>query len=241
MKILAVDTSTSSCSVAIAEDEALLAETTLVSSETHSRHLVRLIETIISGAGLSLDRIEAFAVARGPGSFTGLRIGIGTVKGLAVAGDCPVVGVSTLAALAWQVGPTDHVICPIIDARRSEVYAATYRCEPSGPVPVDAEQVTTIDSLLATLELPAVFIGSGAIAYRRQIAEKAGRRALFAAAGLNIGRAAAIAALGARRLLSGEADDTETLVPTYLRKSDAELKLAQTKSVPVDGERPQPM
>lgn len=230
MKILAVDTATRSCSVAIADGEALLAETTLDSSETHSRHLVRLIETLVGDSGLCLDRIEAFAVARGPGSFTGLRIGIGTVKGLAVAGGCPVVGVSTLAALAWQVGPTDHAICPIIDARRSEVYAATFRWDANGPVPTDAERVTTIDSLLATLALPAVFIGNGAAAYRRQIAEKAGHLALFAAAGLNTGRAAAIAALAARRLSAGEADDVETLVPTYLRKSDAELKMAAIES-----------
>ena len=121
MRVLAVDTATYSCSVAITDGDRLLSETTLVSGETHSRHLASLIEALTQTAGLSLEQMEGFAVSRGPGSFTGLRIGISTVKGLAVAGNRPMVGVSTLAALAWQVGPTDHLICPMIDARRDEV------------------------------------------------------------------------------------------------------------------------
>ena len=135
MRVLAVDTATSSCSVAIVDGEELVSEITLISGETHSRHLSSLIEALTRTAGLALEQIEGFAVTRGPGSFTGLRIGIGTVKGLAVAGNRPMAGVSTLAALAWQVGPTDHTICPMVDARRNEVYAAFYRWHPDGPTP----------------------------------------------------------------------------------------------------------
>ena len=229
MKVLAVDTATASCSVAIADGDELLAEMTLVSGETHSRHLARLIETLVRTTGLSLDRIEGFGVSRGPGSFTGLRIGISTVKGLAVAGNLPVAGVSTLAALAWQIGPTDHVICPMIDARRNEVYAALYRWGPDGPLPVSGERVAPAETVLAAITGPCVFVGSGAVAYRRQIIETSGSRALFVPSGLNWIRAAAIAVLGARRLSAGDADDVERLVPTYLRKSDAELQHADTK------------
>ena len=230
MKVLAVDTATNSCSVAIADGDRLLAEMTLVSGETHSRHLMRLIETLVHSAGLPLDRIEGFAVARGPGSFTGLRIGLSTVKGLAVDGNRPTVGVSTLAALSWQVGPTENLICPMIDARRNEVYAAFYRYHPDGPLPVDSERVADPESIVARLERPCVFIGSGAAVYRSRIIAKIGRRAQFAPPGLNPIRAAAVAILGARRLADGEADDVELLVPTYLRRSDAEKSLAGARN-----------
>jgi tRNA threonylcarbamoyladenosine biosynthesis protein TsaB len=228
MRVLAVDTATKSCSVAIAEGEELLAEMTLVSGETHSRHLARLIETLVRNAGHSLDRIEGFAVARGPGSFTGLRIGISTVKGLAVAGNRPVVGVSTLAALAWQTGPTDHLICPMIDARRKEIYAALYRWGPDAPALVSGEQVATPKAVVAAIEQPCIFVGNGASAYRPLIGETARCRAVFVPAALNSIRAATIAMLGARRLCAGQPDDVERLVPTYLRRSDAEIKRADT-------------
>jgi tRNA threonylcarbamoyladenosine biosynthesis protein TsaB len=227
MRVLAVDTATKSCSVAIAEE--LLAEMTLVSGETHSRHLARLIETLVRSADLSLDRIEGFAVARGPGSFTGLRIGISTVKGLAVAGNRPVAGVSTLAALAWQIGPTDHLICPMIDAHRKEVYAALYRWGADAPAPVSGEQVATPKAVVAAIDEPCIFVGSGASVYRHLIGETAGRQAVFVPAERNAIRAATIAMLGARRLVGGHADDVERLVPTYLRKSDAEIKRADAK------------
>ena len=230
MRVLAVDTATSSCSVAIADGDRLLSETTLVSGETHSRHLTSLIEALTQTAGLSLDQMEGFAVSRGPGSFTGLRIGISTVKGLAVAGNRPMVGVSTLAALAWQVGPTDHMICPMIDARRNEVYAACYRWHPDGPEPVSAEQVAAPEKILATIEQPCTFIGTGAIAYRSRIVDTAGHRALLVPPSLNLIRAASVAVLGARRLSAGASDDIERFVPTYLRRSDAELQRSAAKS-----------
>jgi tRNA threonylcarbamoyladenosine biosynthesis protein TsaB len=229
MRVLAVDTATSSCSVAITDDDQLLSEITLVSGETHSRHLASLIEVLMQTAGLALEQIEGFAVTRGPGSFTGLRIGISTVKGLAVAGDRPMAGVSTLEALAWQVGPTDHMICPMIDARRSEVYAAFYRWHPDGPASVSAERVAAPETVLAAIEQPCTFIGSGAAAYRDRIVASIGPRALFVPASLNSIRAAAVAVLGARRLSAGDSDDIERFVPTYLRKSDAELQRAAPK------------
>ena len=236
MKVLAVDTATTSCSVAITDGDKLLSEMTLVSGETHSRHLATLIDTLVRTAGLSLESIEAFAVSRGPGSFTGLRIGISTVKGLAVAGNRPMAGVSTLAALAWQVGPTDRLICPMIDARRQQVYAGLYRWDPEGPVPVAGEQVAEPESFPEAIKQACIFIGSGAVAYRNRILEAAGQRALFVPAGLNAIRAAAVAMLGARRLSAGESDDVERFVPTYLRKSDAELQRADARQIlPQDG------
>ncbi len=115
MKILAVDTATKGCSVAVTENSILLTELTLVSSRTHSKHLMGMIETAFSMSGLTVNDIDGFAVTKGPGSFTGLRIGISAIKGLASAAGKPVAGVSTLDSLAFQF-PSDypHLICPLL-------------------------------------------------------------------------------------------------------------------------------
>lgn len=126
MKILAVDTATKSCSVALTEDDAVLAETTTHSGQTHSRHLLNIVDAVIARAGLTLNQIDGFAVSIGPGSFTGLRIGISTVKGLAYGRGRPVVGVSSLEALSRQCPQTPQQICAMIDARKQEVYFCFY-------------------------------------------------------------------------------------------------------------------
>ncbi|MEE8553621.1 MAG: tRNA (adenosine(37)-N6)-threonylcarbamoyltransferase complex dimerization subunit type 1 TsaB, partial [Desulfobacterales bacterium] len=127
MKILAVDTATKSCSVAIVDNESLLAEVTIVREQTHSKHLMEMINTVTGLSGLTVSELDGFAVTRGPGTFTGVRIGISSVKGLAVASDKPVVGVSSLDVLAMQASLSSYLICPLLDARRGEVYCARYR------------------------------------------------------------------------------------------------------------------
>ena len=127
MKILAVDTATRSCSAAVIDGEALLAETTNTSNQTHSRHLLDTIDAVIEQAGLEITELDGFAVSNGPGSFTGLRIGIASIKGLAFSLGKPVVGVSSLDALAWQCAQSAYLICPLLDARKKEVYACRYR------------------------------------------------------------------------------------------------------------------
>ena len=126
MILLAADTASRSCGVAVVEDGAVLAEINDVSGQTHSRHLMAMVDRVLSMSVGGLDRVDGFAVTRGPGSFTGLRIGISTLKGLAEATGKPLVGVSSLEALAWQVFPAERLIVPMLDARRKEVYAARY-------------------------------------------------------------------------------------------------------------------
>lgn len=223
MKILAVDTATTSCSVAVADDEDLLAEMTIDNDQTHSKHLTDLIRQVIGLAGISLSEIDGFAVTKGPGSFTGLRIGMSTVKGLAVASGRPVVGVPTLESLAMQSGIFNLLVCPMIDARRGEVYFASYRFGLHRLYAQHKEQVVLPQNILSELQEPCVFIGNGAIVYRHNIIDKLGDQAYFASSGQHIIRGATVAMLGLSRIATGEIDEIESLVPNYLRKSDAEL------------------
>ena len=223
MKILAVDTATTSCSVAVADDEDLLSEMTIDNDQTHSKHLTVLIQEVIRLAGISLSEIDGFAVTKGPGSFTGLRIGMSTVKGLAVASGRPVVGVSTLETLAMQSGSPDLLVCPLIDARRGEVYFAGYRFEQDRLFEQHEPQAVLPQKILSELQQLSVFIGNGAILYRQNIIDNLGDQAYFAPSGQHIIRAATVAMLGHKRFADGDVDEIESLVPMYLRKSDAEL------------------
>ena len=127
MKLLAIDTATDSCSVAIIEDDTLRSELTAMPGQTHSKHLMPFIASVLDAAALKLTALDGFAVSLGPGSFTGVRIGISTVKGLAFSLGKPVVGISSLAALAWQCNESSGLICPMIDARKKQVYCGRYR------------------------------------------------------------------------------------------------------------------
>ena len=129
MLILAVEASAKSASVALAEDEKLIAQYSQCSGLTHSRTLLPMIEDLLKNTEKRLSDIELFAVSHGPGSFTGIRIGVSTVKGLAWAGEKPCVGVSTLEAMAWHGILFDGIICPVMDARRSQVYNALFKSE----------------------------------------------------------------------------------------------------------------
>jgi len=124
MRILAVDTATKSCSVAIVEKESIIAETTLFIEQTHSKHLMKMIDTALNLSGLTVSELDGFAVTRGPGSFTGLRIGISSIKGFAMASGKPVVGVSSLDSLAMQCCFSPYLVSPLLDARKGEVYYA---------------------------------------------------------------------------------------------------------------------
>lgn len=223
MKILAVDTATGSCSVAVAVDGELLAEITLVRNETHSRHLTGLIRQVVQVAGVTLSEIDGLAVTRGPGSFTGLRIGISTIKGLAAASGRPLVGISSLETLAQQGSAGEHPVCSMIDARRGEVYVARYRKKNCLLSLEENEQALPPDMALRSIEGTCVFVGNGSVVYRRIIMDLMGERAHFASATQHIIRAATVAQLAWRRFDAGDTDDLTRFVPTYLRKSDAEM------------------
>ncbi len=225
MKILAIDTATLSCSVALVNDDRLLAENTLVNAQTHSKHIMVLIQQVLDMSGVSVSEVDGFAATHGPGTFTGLRIGMSTVKGLAEAGDKPIVGVSSLAALAWQADPS-RLICPLIDARRSEVYFAHYRFKDGKLKEVIPETVGPVEEAIRNICSPCCFIGSGALLYDDFIREHIGGLAVFASGFQNTIRASTVAHLSRERLTNYDpARDQDCFLPRYLRLSDAEINL----------------
>ena len=225
MRILAVDTATTSCSVAIVDQTSLLLEFTIDREETHSKHLMDMIKEALRMSGLNFYDLDGFAVTRGPGSFTGLRIGISTIKGLAAASEKPVVGVSSLETLALQVSYSRDLICPILDARKGEVYFSRYKFIGGHLKKQTKERVATPDKAVDDLNESCLFVGNGALLYKEMILESMGEFASFAPTTQNTIRASTIAYLSMAKFENNDTDDIKKILPHYIRKSDAELNL----------------
>ncbi len=225
MKILAIDTSTPTGSVAVVDDDHLLAEINSGMARTHARQVLPMVDMALKLSASELADVGLLAVVKGPGTFTGLRIGAAVVKGLASVCGKPIAGVSALEALAWQAGLKDFLVCSLIDARRGDVYAALYTCSDGRLSQVFPETVAPPDQVLAAITAPCLLVGSGALVYRELIRARLGRHAHFAPAGQHTIHASTVARLGFLALHEGRVDNAASLTPTYLRKTDAELKL----------------
>lgn len=223
MRILALDTTGDGCSVAVTENRGLVAEINFNKKETHSRHLMGIIDDVLKMASLTVRDMDGFAVSRGPGSFTGLRIGLSTIKGLAFVTDKPLVGVSSLEALAMGVTCPDLPICALIDARKNEVYMACYRVERGRLVTEIPAVAVGADALCETIRTRTVFVGTGLGVFGETIKEKLGDLAVFMPPSFHSIRASHVAELSFERFDSATTDSTELLTPHYIRKSDAEL------------------
>ena len=223
MKILALDTATQSCSVAVIDDNIVTAEITGCSKQTHSRHLMDMINSALKMSGFNIKNIDGFAVTQGPGSFTGLRIGISTVKGLALGLSRPLIGVSNLKVLASRFYHSPYLICAMIDARKSEVYCAKYRFEKGVLIEKTKEQVTSPEHAVADINEQCNFVGNGSEIYKNLISDILGSKACFSPAHTNIVRASDVAILALGRFKQDDYDTIAGLVPSYIRKSDAEL------------------
>jgi tRNA threonylcarbamoyladenosine biosynthesis protein TsaB len=226
MRILSVDTASKSCSVGIVEDSYLLAELTIIPGTTHSRHLMALIQKAIDLSGMKISDMDGYAVTKGPGSFTGLRIGISSVKGLAAVTGKPVVGVSSLDALASQAIAPSHLVCPLLDARKGEVYFSYYKVDCDVLKKQRGEAAQTPEEAIEGIHEPCIFIGDGAQHYERTIAKKMGSLASFAPSHLNVIRAFSVANIALGRFKRAETEDAASIRPRYIRKSDAEIKIA---------------
>jgi tRNA threonylcarbamoyladenosine biosynthesis protein TsaB len=176
---------------------------------------------------MELYGLDGLAVCVGPGSFTGLRIGVSTVKGLAFATAKPVAGVSSLEALAQACLPWPHLICAMLDARKGEVYAARYRARDGHLEREGHEVVLSIEDALGGIHEACLFVGDGASRYRETIGVRLGPLALFPAPGQDIIRASTVAALAQVQFARKQIADLDRLVPCYVRHSDVELKLGQ--------------
>jgi tRNA threonylcarbamoyladenosine biosynthesis protein TsaB len=221
--LLTVDTATAAGSVALSRGETLLGEVLLNVPATHTDRLLLTVRQLLGDAGVTPAQLDAFAVVLGPGSFTGLRVGVATVKGLALAADRPVAGVSTLQTLALQFPCARHPVCTLLDARKQEVYAGLFGWAGGWPAPLRPEAVLPPERLLASLEGEVLFAGDGAAVYRTLIVRRLGARAHFAPWPLQPPRAAAAAALGLAALRRGETIPLAQLAPHYIRPSEAEL------------------
>lgn len=221
MIILAIDTASRSCSVAVMDGEAVLAEINDVSGQTHSRHLMTMVDRALSASGARLGEIDGVAVTRGPGSFTGLRIGISAAKGLAEAAGKPLVGVSSLQALAWQIVQAEAIIIPMLDARRKEVYTARYRRDGQGLKMIAAEQAISPEVAVRDIDGPCTLIGDGAVTYAERLRAILGDHMQMALPFQHIIRASTVAFLAHVQLIA-DRDERLTLVPHYIRKSYVE-------------------
>lgn len=220
MLILAFESSARAASVALVEDGRLISQYSQCSGLTHSRTLLPMAEDMLKNAELSLDKVDLFAVAHGPGSFTGIRIGVSTVKGLAWAADKPCVGVSTLEAMAWHGLAAGGLVCPVMDARRSQVYNALFQVENGRPVRLCEDRPIALSQLaeeLRTLNAPAFLIGDGAELAEKYLREQA-IPCTVAPENLRWQSAWGVA-MAAMDKTPGNAD---ALLPVYLRLSQAE-------------------
>ncbi|MBW2661412.1 MAG: tRNA (adenosine(37)-N6)-threonylcarbamoyltransferase complex dimerization subunit type 1 TsaB [Deltaproteobacteria bacterium] len=184
---------------------------------------MEMINTVIGLSGITISDLDGFAVTRGPGSFTGLRIGISAIKGLALANSKPVIGVSSLDALAMQNSFSPYLICPFLDARRGEVYFSRYRIE-SGILKKEIdEDVLPPAQAVSDINESCIFVGDGALVYKKIIIDSMGDKAYFILPGQNIIRASTIACISMDRFKKNDIDDIGMFVPRYIRKSYAEL------------------
>ena len=225
MKILGMDSSGLVASVAIVENDILVAEYTVNHKKTHSQTLLPMLEEVAKMAELDLESIDAIAVAAGPGSFTGLRIGVATVKALGLALDKPVVSVPTCHGLAFNIWGTDKLVCPILDARRNQVYTGVYEFIDGKLQIVRDQDAMGIDELveyLKTLNRKVVFVGDGIPVYGDYIRENMPDSCEFAPAGFNRQRASSVAAYGLKLFEEGKFENADDHKPIYLRKSQAE-------------------
>lgn len=234
MRLLAIETSTVTGAVALLETGRVVAESRVSIAVTHGERLMAAIDGVLRSARWELADVQAFAVALGPGSFTGLRIGLSTVKGLAFATGKPVVGVPTLDALAWRLPYCAYPVCPVLDARKNEVYAALYRTREGWLELLEAPRAvppaTLAEELRDATEGPLVFVGDAVLPFGTVFVEVLGPRALLAPADLRLPSAVTVGELGASALARGEPADPADLVPLYVRPSEAELARERRQS-----------
>jgi tRNA threonylcarbamoyladenosine biosynthesis protein TsaB len=231
MKILSVDTSTTSGSVALTEGPKVMAEWTLQSAQTHNRRLLKSIDSLLRELKWSIDQVDVLAVTKGPGSFTGLRIGLTTVKTLAWTLRKPFVSISSLEALAAPLGLASMPVCSLIDAHKNEVYSAIFHSDGRGELHQQGPfEVASQEHLVGRIKGPTLFCGDGWLLYHQLLKEKLGHWAIEAPAPYHVIRAGFVGELARKKFSKGEMEDPVTSLPLYIRPSEAELSNPQTLS-----------
>ena len=247
MKILAADTSTSINTVAVCDNDRVLAEIIVECGRSHSERLIDTVDWVLAEAGLKIEDMDALAVSVGPGSFTGVRVGVATWKGLALGARLPLAPVPTLDAMTRLGAFREGLLCPLLDARMREVFGAVYRFTNGRREKLTADRVCPVDLLLDDIDTvcqqfvsvrqtvtttncgDAIFLGNGAELYRERILERR-PGAAFAPAICSVPRASAVAAEARALIEQGVCTDAALVSPVYLRKSQAEMNRARREA-----------
>ena len=230
MKILGLDSSGLVASVAVVEDDTLLSEYTVNHKKTHSQTLLPMLDEIVRMIELDLNEVDAIAVAAGPGSFTGLRIGSATAKGLGLALDKPLIAVPTVDALAYNLYETHGVICPLMDARRNQVYTGIYEFADGKFQVISAQEAISIEEIIEKINQigrEVIFLGDGVPVFREKIEADCKVSHHYAPAHVNRQRAGAVAALGTLYYKEGKVQNARDHQPEYPRLSQAERERLQ--------------
>lgn len=223
MYILGIETATKTGGVAIVSENGVLAEYTLNIEVTHSERLMSTVDRVLKATGFTLANIDGYGVSIGPGSFTGLRIGLSTIKGLAFATGKPVAAVPTLRALAWNIPFSRYPVCPLLDARKKEVYAGLYRYDGGNYVQEMPDAVISLAEMAGKIAGEILFTGEGARLFTGDIQRSFGDRAHFAPLSSSVPSAASVAEIALMMLKAGQQTDPDELVPMYIRRPEAEV------------------
>ena len=225
MKILVLESSGLVASVAVVTEEKLIGEYTTNFKKTHSQTLLPMMDTLLKMIGIPVQEMDAIAVSGGPGSFTGLRIGSATAKGLGLALSIPIISVPTVDAIAYNLCGTDAVVCPLMDARRNQTYTGLYSFDGNEMEVLKEQCAVGIDEIISIVnqfEQPVTFLGDGVPVFQEYIAENCSVPYTFAPAHVNKQRAGAVAALGMKYFAEGRSETAAEHKPEYLRLSQAE-------------------
>lgn len=234
MKILGIDSSGLVATVAIQSDDILVGEYTIHNKKTHSQTLLPMIQDMLRMAEVPVEELDAIAVAAGPGSFTGLRIGAATAKGLGQALNIPLVAVPSLEGLAYNLAGADALVCPIMDARRNQAYYGIYDVSGEMPVVVAEQDAAPIDTVLQKVRETGreiIFVGDGVPVFANRIAEEEGLAYRLGADNVRYQKASSVAALGRKYMEQGKGVPAERFVPIYLRLSQAERERMEKENI----------
>lgn len=215
---IAIDTSTDTASLALVEDSEVLAELAWRCGQNHTTQLLPHLVHLLHQSKLNLESTTGIIVARGPGSFNGLRVGISTAKGLALSLGVPLVGISTLEVAAYQHAETGRPVCPIFNAGRGEIATALYQMKGKEWRQLVAEHITTLDALCSQITVRTVFCGDFTALIVPQLRKQLKQKAVIPPPAARLRRAAFLAELGQQRLKAGDYDQPATLQPLYLRR-----------------------
>ncbi len=225
MKVLGIDSSGMTATVALIEDDKLIAEFTVNNKRTHSETLMPMIDKVLTASETDIRDVELLAIAAGPGSFTGLRIGAATVKGLGMSLDVPVAAIPTCEGLAMNLSGTDRLVCPLMDARRNQVYTGLYRVSGDMPEAVIEQTACDISEIVDKVNEAGekvIFLGDGAAIFKEYIESNIRVEFSFANANASLQRGASIASLGLLYQKAGKTVSVDEFTPVYLRPSQAE-------------------